>query len=321
MKINSKQKRPFFLYFLLNFAFISLCSTGRVSAQYYYYNDRFYDAPVLFELGGSVGAMNSLTDLGGNKGPGKKFVKDLNFGSTELVSGLYFGAMYHEIIGLRLEANFGKVSAYDSILSAVAPTNLARMRYNRNLSFSSNITEISLMAEFHPFQLLKNRDNNDNSSDFSPYVLAGIGYFTFNPQANLNGRMVDLQPLRTEGQGFAQYPDRKPYNLHSISFPFGAGVKYDISPLVNLRTEVVYRITQTDYLDDVSTTYIDKSLFQANGFTGTKLSNALLLTDRQLGEFPRSSRPGRNRGNASNKDSFFSFNFKLGISIGRQSVK
>ena len=39
-----------------------------LDAQYYYYNDRYYDNAVVMELGVSGGMMNALTDLGGKKG-------------------------------------------------------------------------------------------------------------------------------------------------------------------------------------------------------------------------------------------------------------
>ena len=38
-----------------------------LKAQYYYYNDKYYDNAVVFELGGAFGVMNSLTDLGGKR--------------------------------------------------------------------------------------------------------------------------------------------------------------------------------------------------------------------------------------------------------------
>jgi hypothetical protein len=50
----------------------------KLSAQYYFYDNNYYETPILFELGASVGVMNCLTDLGGGKGVGKKFVKDVN---------------------------------------------------------------------------------------------------------------------------------------------------------------------------------------------------------------------------------------------------
>ena len=40
------------------------------SAQYYFYDENYYDQAILIEVGGSIGAMNCLTDLGGKSGIG-----------------------------------------------------------------------------------------------------------------------------------------------------------------------------------------------------------------------------------------------------------
>ena len=295
------------------------CNSKDASAQYFY-NENYYNSSLLFEVGGSIGAMNSLTDIGGKKGFGGKFTKDLNMGNTNFVAGLYFGALYEDKVGLRLEANFGKVSAHDSVLSNVPLKDISRARYNRNLSFRSNITEISLIAELYPLYAFVDWTMKESDPPrFSPYIMAGIGYFKFNPQAKLNGTWVDLQPLSTEGQGFVEYPDRKPYKLSGLSIPIGAGVKYDLSPLLNLRAEFLYRPTNTDYLDDVSTTYIDKDNdFLNNGFAGARFNNAYALTDRQRGEYLPQTLPGKKRGNPKDNDNFFSVNLKLGLILGRE---
>lgn len=292
------------------------CLSKQVNAQYYFYDDRYYDTPLMFEVGGSLGAMNSLTDLGGKRGIGGKFFKDLNRGNTELAGGIFVSALYKYTIGLRLEATFGQVSSHDSVLVAV--NDIARARYNRNLSFRSNITEIALMVEFHPMYAFVDYSAMDYyPPKFSPYFIAGVGYFSFNPQAKLNNQWVNLQPLSTEGQGFAEYPDRKPYKLNAISIPIGGGVKYELSQLINIRAEFIYRPTNTDYIDDVSTNYIDKNLYQQY-FTGARLTNALLLNDRQRGEYPPQTFPDKKRGNPKDDDNFFSVNIKLGLALGRE---
>jgi opacity protein-like surface antigen len=300
---------------------VMLLISVRSSAQYYFYNDSYYETPLLFEVGVSVGAINCLTDIGGDKGIGAKFTKDLNLGRTEFTGGAYLSLMYKYTFGLRFEANFGKVSAFDSVLSDVPKTDIARARYNRNLSFRSTISEIALVAEFHPlFAFVDYAAREGEPPRLSPYILGGISYFAFNPQAKLNGRWVDLQPLSTEGQGFAEYPDRKPYKLNALGIPLGAGVKYDLSSTFNLRLEFMYRATNTDYLDDVSTTYIDKSLY-SDYFTGNKLVNAVLLSDRQRGEYVPQTLPGKKRGNVKDKDNFFSANLKIGLMIGRERIR
>lgn len=294
-------------------------SVEKASAQYYFYDNKYYDSPITFELGGSIGVMNCLTDIGGNKGIGKKFVKDLNLGKTQLAGSISLTAMYQYMFALRLEATFGQVTADDKVLKKVAASTYGR--YDRNLSFKSKITDFMLGLEIHPLYII-NRNNEDKEPpSFSPYLLTGVGFFSFKPQARLNNKWVDLQPLSTEGQGFAEYSDRKIYKLNQLNIPVGVGVKYDLSSALNLRAEFVYRKLNTDYLDDASSTYIDPTLY-ANYFTGAKLTNALLLNDRQYELMPSHiTAEGDQRGNPKNKDAFFTFNVKIGYTFGREKIR
>ena len=61
------------------------------------------------------------------------------------------------------------------------------------------------------------------------------------------------------------------YSLHQIAIPVGVGFKYELSQMITLRAEYVYRILNTDYLDDVSTSYINLTVY-SNYFTGSKLT-------------------------------------------------
>ena len=162
-------------------------SVEKASAQYYFYDNKYYDSPLTFEIGGSIGAMNCLTDIGGNRGVGKKFVKDLNLGKTHLAGSVSLTAMYNYMFALRLEATFGTVSAEDKVLKKVAPSTFGR--YERNLSFKSKITDFMLGLEIHPLYII-NRYDDDNDKEpplLSPYLLAGVGFFSFKPQAKLDG--------------------------------------------------------------------------------------------------------------------------------------
>lgn len=283
-------------------------------AQYYYYNNKYYDNAVVLEVGGGLGFMNALTDLGGKKGTGKGFIKDLNGKNAKPCFDLYLAAMYKDVIALRLEGDFGQVTAYDSILKDVKSTTFGR--YERNLSFKSNIADFQLAVELHPL-FFKSYD--DNKAPFiSPYIVAGVGYFSFNPQAKLNGQWYALQPLRTEGQGFAEYPGHKPYKLNQVNFAAGIGVKYEVNALLNARFEINHRFLRTDYLDDVSTTYIDPSLF-ANYLPANMAAVAQQLYSRKAEINPGDvTLPGSQRGDPKDNDAFFSVQFKLGIILGRQ---
>ena len=283
-------------------------SVQRSLAQYPYREDLYFTKDLVVEAGASLGMMNCFTDLGGRKGVGKKFVKDRNLGNSQVDAGVYAALLYKYAVGLRFEVTFGHVTADDKTLESVKETTSGR--YERNLSFKSRIREVSLIAEIHPLYF-KKFSPGAKLPRVSPYLLGGVGFFRFKPQAKLNNQWIDLQPLSTEGQGFKEYPDRKPYKLTQLVCPVGIGVKYKMTPLLNISFECVSRILFTDYLDDVSTEYIDPSIY-SRYFTGTKLTNALLLNDRQKELNPtHTTNIGWQRGNPNNNDSYFTINIKI----------
>jgi hypothetical protein len=300
----------------IGFLFFVFACSNKSFSQYYFYDENYYDNPVMIEAGLSSNAMNCLTDLGGQKGIGKKFIKDLNIGTTNASFGAFVGVNIKNKINIRLEATTGQVSAYDSVLSGI--TDIARSRYYRNLNFRSKITEYSALVEVHPLFIFRDYESLDmEPPKFSPYGLIGVGLFNFNPQALVGeNTWVDLKPLSTEGQGFKEYPDVKPYDLRQVNIPLGLGVRYELSPIVNLRAEVIYRLLSTDYLDDVSGQYIDPVVFY-NYLSGTNLNNALILNDRQIDKYWG---PGGKRGNPKNDDGYFSVNFKASI-LFRQRIR
>lgn len=298
----------------------------KASAQYYFYDAFSYNTPVMFEFGASAGIMNCLTDIGGKKGLGKKMIGDLNMGNTRVNGSVYFMATYKEAVSLRLEGTWGSISAHDSILvNERATTN---GRYERNLSFRSKISEVALIAEFHPLFMFINwslREDQDPPR-LSPYLAAGVGWYSFNPQSKSSrGTWIDLQPLSTEGQGFAEYPERKTYKLSQFNIPIGIGLRYELSSTFNLRAELLHRTLYTDYLDDVSTKYINNIVF-SNYFSGQQLQDAIDMASNQrtnTGPNANIYRKSENgiRGNPKNKDSYFTFNIKLGLTFGRESKR
>jgi len=287
----------------------------QAQGQNYFYNNRYYDQAILLEAGAFAGAMNCLTDLGGKSGEGKPFIRDLNVKNTHFCGGLYAGLMYINRWGVRLEATVGRVSASDSILKN--DNSVAQKRYQRNLHFQSTIAEIMIVGEFHPLSFLANEDR-EKPFLVSPYLCAGIGLFHFNPQANLDGIWMDLQPLHTEGQGFKEYPGREEYKTTDLVLPAGLGIRFELGALVHARFELLHRFLSTDYLDDVSAEYIDPEVF-SKYHEPTTADKARRLADRRQ-ELDNSlvTVPGETRGNPRNKDSFFSVNIKLGIILNRK---
>lgn len=296
------------LFFVITVCALVLTTTSS-NAQYYFYNDKYYGNDFIFEIGGSAGIMNSLTDLGGRKGTGKDFLTDLNLKVSKPSYSLYIMGMYRGYLGIRLEGTFGKIGSYDSILKKRDPDLIGR--YGRNLSFRSSITDVQLALEIHP--LFFKYYNEDEAPYFSPYIVAGIGYFSFNPQAYLNGRWHNLQPLHLEGQGFEEYPGRKNYKLNQFNIPLGVGIRYEINSYLFTRFEVVYRKLFTDYLDDVSTNYVDPSLF-SNYLQPSQAAIAQQLYSRMQELQPgHVVNPGEFRGDKKDKDAYFTAQFKIGV--------
>lgn len=295
---------------LLGIIALSICSSLPAFSQPDFSEDLYYSNKITYEIGTSLGVMNCLTDLGGGKGIGKKFVKDINLGNTKATGSIFLSAVYKYAVAVRLEAVWGGVKASDAVLERVKES--VGGRYERNLSFRSSIFELSVIGEIHP-RFFKNYASGQQLPRVSPYLLAGIGYFNFNPQTKLNGEWIDLKPLSTEGQGFDEYAERKPYKLKQFNLPVGAGIKYKLNEVWNISAECVYRILNTDYLDDVSSTYIDPVLFQKY-FNGDQLAKAQALSNRQPELNPSHiTNKGDIRGNYTSKDAYFSVNFKIAL--------
>lgn len=190
------------------------------------------------EIGFTVGGMNYIGDLNNQS----------MFGRVNLALGGLYRLNFDERWSLRVDVDYGHVEGGN-------PDYIER----RNLSFRSYILEGSMRVEFNffPFSM------RDDHFVWTPYLFGGIGFFAFNPKAYytdpLSGESgwFELQPLGTEGQGSPLTPERTPYTLKQLSMPFGVGVKYHPSKSLTLSAEYGFRKTWTDYIDDVSTTYVD----------------------------------------------------------------
>jgi hypothetical protein len=226
---------------------------------------------------------------------------------AKMAASVFFRKNFGNYIALRVGASFAQLGYSDRY-----NTHNTYM-YLRNLSFNSKVWELSLQGDFNFFRFMP----GEPQYSFTPYVTLGVGVFSYDPYAYLQGRKIPLRPLGTEGQGSALYSDRKQYSSMAISIPFGAGFKYALNERTNVGFEILYRFTNTDYLDDVSKTYVDPSVFTPN--PDGSPSDAQLLSDRsyELGE--PIGIPGRQRGNSRQKDQFVTALFM--VSFNLQSYK
>lgn len=261
------------------------------------------------EGGITVGPSNFLGDLGGNIGRGTRFIKDNNIQMTKLTIGGFISYHPSELFGFRLGLNFGSLEGDDAIIKSKG--GLEEARKMRNSNFRSKFSEVLLLAEVYPTAFLE-EDPTDIYHKFRPYIVAGIGGFKYNPLGfdEVSNQWVELQPLRTEGQGMAEYADRKEYKLTQMNLPLGVGIKYFLSEKVNISFEIIHRKTFTDYIDDVSSNYIDPSLF----YNYMPLQQAQ-LAERMANKSGGSFDAGDKRGTATNNDAYYSAGFKLGFRL------
>jgi len=279
---------------------------------------RFESGKTTWEAGINVGPSFFLGDLGGNAGKGTRFIKDVNLQLTNIMKGVFIASYPSDWLGFRAALQLGTLEADDAAVTTKGVDELWRKQ--RNLDFRSNITELYVGAEIFPFILFGITGRNPR---MQPYGVIGIGMFKFNPQGSLtdaNGNKTwhDLHPLRTEGQGMAEYPERKPYSLTQYNIPMGAGIKYYLNDRFNVSTEVLYRKSFTDYMDDVSTNYIDPDLFDKY-LSPADAAIAKQIHDKMYAIItPGISRyeAGTQRGNANQDDAYFSFLMKLGVRLG-----
>ena len=214
--------------------------------------------------------------------------------------GAFFRKAFGNYVGLRISAHFLQLGYSDTYSKN-------DFQKTRNLSFNSNVWEIALQGDFNFFKFVP----GDPYPSFTPYITLGVGAFTFDPYAYLNGKKEFLRPLGTEGQ-LIGYNGRKPYNTLAISIPLGVGIKYNINDRMNFSIEVAHRFTTTDYLDDVSTTYIGTSRF-------APLSSAGLLQDRSYEIDPDNiiGVEGRQRGWSKQRDQYIIAEIGLTYNISR----
>ncbi len=235
-----------------------------------------------------------LGDLGGKPFLGTNDLQDLDILSTR----------YAITTGLRI--NMGRTFAFRTNLwyarvSGDDKYTRNRERHGRNLNFFSSIYEADAVLEINVWR------SADRKKIF--YVFGGIGYFHFNPKTKLNGQTYELRDWGTEGQ--YAVPGKSPYDLNSVCFPFGFGYKLKLSKREFLTIEVNSRKSQTDYIDDVSTRYVDPNLL-----ISAKGPTAAALADRNISDIPGFSSPGSIRGDPKDMDSYFFFSFSYNITLG-----
>ena len=228
-------------------------------------------------VGGSLNAGNYFGDLA----PVNRAAStDISF--TRPGVGFFIGRKINPWVSARANVNWVRVSASDFSSDPNGPDS-DPARYARNLSFRNDIIEGAIGVEI---DVLKNSGSSSSRVAFTPYFYLGIGAFYHNPKGQVPafdthspdynpndplstpesarfsnaGDWVALQPLGTEGQNI-DGSGVEPYSLFQINIPLGVGFRMRLPGNFDASVELGARYLFTDYLDDVSGTYVDIASF------------------------------------------------------------
>ncbi len=206
----------------------------------------------------TLNASAQVWELGLQVG-GAGYIGDLNPTHPLKVSGIAFGgfvkANFDPNWALSVNYNNGTIKA-DDAKSKYAQFN------QRNLSFSNNLHEISLLVDFNFLDYFA----GGGFKKFSPYLYSGVAGLIFNPKTEYQGDTYELPPFQTEGVS---------YKKMALALPFGAGVKVNVGKNWSLISNIGYRTAYTDYLDDVSGYYPDPTTFANSNPDTQRLQIAL----------------------------------------------
>jgi hypothetical protein len=216
-------------------------------------------------------------------GGGSYYVGELNkkhFIASSPAAGVVYRYNFTKRFNVRVTGMYGEITGTDA-----ASNN--QNEINRNLNFSSTVLELGVGGEINWFDYRI----TDMKYPISPYFFYQFAYTRINPTTTLNGNEVDLQPLGTEGQQ-ANEAGNRPYQLNQFTIPLGIGVKINVRDRLAISVEYGIRKTFTDYLDDVSGSYMNSDqLMRQNGPIAAELANRSVA-----------AQAGMNRGNSSDKD-------------------
>ncbi|MFT7611895.1 MAG: hypothetical protein ACI9J3_000844 [Parvicellaceae bacterium] len=233
------------------------------------------------EAGIFIGGAYYLGDLN----QGKQFYK------TKFTPGLLYRHNFKDNRWvMRLHFTYGRVEAFDEDSKIQA-------NVDRNLDFRTSIIEFGPIFElnFLEYEMgSKTNFGSRNKKNGTAYIFAGLNFFRMNPEGRRNGDWFELQPLGTEGQEIPSVNSKNKYALNQISIPLGIGFKFNLGPRFAFSLEYGLRKTFTDYLDDVSGTYVENDLLSdGNGPLAAEMAN-------KTGDINIAT--GQQRGNSSIKD-------------------
>jgi opacity protein-like surface antigen len=221
-------------------------------------------------VGGSLNAFNYFGDLAP-----KSRIASTEISFTRPGIGLTAQYRMGPVFSIRGSFMWGRLKGDDD--SSEFDGGDDSFRHFRNVHFRNDIKELSAIAVFD----IKGHSRTFiTRPDFIPYVFAGIAVLHHNPRAQVPEydyvhypvtspyQIQSNDPNYRDGKGNNVSPEEwialrslqtegRTYSNFAFAIPVGAGVRYKVNRYWDLSFEVSYRQTFTDYLDDVSKSYLN----------------------------------------------------------------
>ncbi|MCB9223231.1 MAG: hypothetical protein H6582_03555 [Crocinitomicaceae bacterium] len=238
--------------------------------------------------GGRIGVCNFLGDIGSG-GISRNFVYNMNLADTRWTVGGLVRFRFHPLFAVRGDLTYSRIQGKDSD-SEWAP------RRGRNLNFTNDIIEASGKLEFYP-QILSVSDvgfTGRYQTDYQTYFHVGAGVLYNNPKGKYmgEGKSIKLRPLMTEG---------KKYSPVAFFIPVGGGFFFTHKRQHRIGFDFTWNWCFTDYLDDISTQYVDPSQMSSD-------PNAALMANQWIPQagIPDAVQygPGSPRGDPTDRDNY-----------------
>lgn len=212
-----------------------------------------------YSIGVTVNALNYFGDMAPKSG-----ITSTDISFTKPGFGIVASRRYGPGFTMRASFTYGRLQG-DDFNSADPMDENARYRYVRNLHFRNDIKELAVTAVM---DLVPNHRTYFSRVNFTPYAFAGFAVLHHNPKAMVPNdfegaearKWVALAPLGTEGQHI-DGAGVDTYKKFQIAIPLGIGVRYKLTQNFDLSFEIGYRHLFFDYIDDVSSKYIDLNRF------------------------------------------------------------
>lgn len=270
-----------------------------------------------YEWVAAIGATQFLGDVGGRNQIGSDWFFDLDAASTRYVGNVGFRYKISQYVSAKAGLSFGEIYGNDEYTQEP-------FRNNRNLHFRSPIVELAGQVEVSwmreqigsRYKIRRVRGRGRRGSRVYVYGFVGVALLYMNPMAksSIDGKWHSLRKLHTEGQTFV--PSREEYSNWQFTIPFGIGMKYQLDKKSSIGLEYGLRKTFTDYMDDVSLTYV-YTQWAPNALEIQRALDyddvAASLADPSLNRAPDnidtfpgacSACPGQQRGDSSDLDSY-----------------